>query len=170
MFVALPHDQLAFLNMVYIKVIAALALFCWWSTSGYVGSINGTGGEGKSNARHNWPIIMLPTMLLVSRPTPTLPHVCHYYCAIAEGRVWAGSTGFCVLCRNVGRPIRLQEQFVVNELLWCCTYHVGRAVLSLLERSVYIGCVCVAVWQGVSTTIDKANDSCFCPLRKPCVG
>ena len=40
------------------------------------------------------------------------------YYAIAEGRVWSDSTGFCDLCRNVCRPIRLQDEvFAVNEHL-----------------------------------------------------
>ena len=59
-----------------------------------------------------------PYLMVVSHPAPTLPCPCHYYCAIAEGRVWADPTGFSVLCRNVGRPIGLQEHvFAVNELL-----------------------------------------------------
>ena len=39
--------------------------FCWWSTSGCVGSIRGTGREGKPNAGDNNRLIpMLPTLLL----------------------------------------------------------------------------------------------------------
>ena len=83
-------------------------------------------------------MVALPTPLqrLVSRASP-YPLRYGYY-AIAEGRVWSDSTGFRDLCRNVCRPIRLQDEvFAVNEHLWCNTGET----FSLLWRSMETGTI-----------------------------
>ena len=53
--------------------------------------------------------ICIESDLLPSLASQHLPLHC-YYCTITNDRVCSDSTGFCALCRNVGRPIRLQEQ------------------------------------------------------------
>ena len=59
------------------------------------------------------------TTSVYGKPTRASPYPPRYgYYAIAEGRVWSDSTGFRDLCRNVCRPIRLQDEvFAVNEHL-----------------------------------------------------
>ena len=62
------------------------------------------------------PVHLAEQHTVVSRDSPYPPRYC--CCAITEGRVWSDSTGFRVLCRNVCRPIRLQDEvFAVNEHL-----------------------------------------------------
>ena len=52
-------------------------------------------------------------VMLVSRPTPSYLHIAIFAQSQRIGSV--KHNGFCVLCRHVGRPFRLQEQvFVVN--------------------------------------------------------
>lgn len=46
----------------------------------------------------------MPSLILAHQPSRC------YYCTIVKDRVWLDSMGFCVLRRNVSRPIRLQEQ------------------------------------------------------------
>ena len=48
--------------------------------------------------------LIVPSLIPAHQPSRC------YYCTIAKDRVWSNSMGFCVLCRNVSRSLRLQEQ------------------------------------------------------------
>ena len=59
---------------------------------------------------------LIQDQALFHHPSSPYSSAHHYYCTVVAHRIWSDWPGFCVLCKNVGRPIKLQEQvFVVNE-------------------------------------------------------
>ena len=103
-------------------------------------------------------------------------------------RIWSDSTGFCVLCKNVGRPIRLQKQvFVIDNSLWswtqswnCCwpttwprdigtTEHEDHATYSR-KRSINV--FSSKAWHGTQFALENgtrrqlAANACKCWLRR----
>ena len=116
-----------------------------------------------------WCIVLTPSLALVLRASPYPLHYC--YCPISKGRVWSDLTAFCVLCRNVGRQIRLQDQvFEVNEPLRWSTGETSSSLQHSMETWTISDLVCAAVIcvcrQFNTSAVSDSTACVFCLLRQ----